>query len=222
MERRLRLVAVLGHILLAGVQAQAEDAPSGLCMNAAEAAERAHGIPSGLLRAVGVVESGRAAGGGVAAPWPWVLDVDGKGAFFMTRAAALSGLQSALSSGKASIDVGCFQVNLAQHPNAFRSPDEALDPALNANYAARFLASLRLSSPDWETAVARYHSASAIGISYSASVMTAWTGRPFTEPAGPTPDPHVIHVAFFMRLLRHSRSARTAAASGLPVVITPD
>ena len=221
MERRLRLVAVLCQVLLAGVQAQAEDAPSDLCLNAAEAAERAHGIPAGLLRAVGVVESGRDAGGGVA-PWPWVLDVDGKGAFFTTRAAALSGLKNALSSRIVSIDVGCFQVNLAQHPNAFRSPDEALDPTLNANYAAGFLAALRLSSPDWETAVARYHSASAIGISYSASVMTAWTGRPFTEAAGPTQDPHVIHVAFFTRLLRLSRRARTAAASGLPIVITPD
>lgn len=62
-------------------------------------------------------------------------------------------------SGYPYIDVGCFQVDLAYHPGVFKSLDEAFDPDHNAQAAARILATNRMNAPDWNTAIARYHSA---------------------------------------------------------------
>ena len=41
-----------------------------------------------------------------------------------------------------SIDIGCAQVNLMHHPDAFASLEQAFDPMANADYAARFLKQL--------------------------------------------------------------------------------
>ena len=41
-----------------------------------------------------------------------------------------------------SVDVGCMQISLTYHPDAFSSMDQAFDPASNADYGARFLAQL--------------------------------------------------------------------------------
>ena len=82
------------------------------------------------------------------------------------------------------IDVGCMQVNLHHHPDAFSSLTEAFDPAANARYAARFLNRLRASAGDWETAIGRYHS-STPGISegYRARVLAVWSGTSQRSPA---------------------------------------
>ena len=63
--------------------------------------------------------------------------------------------------GVRSIDVGCMQVNLMHHPDAFASLDEAFDPVANARYAARFLSALFRQTGDWSLATANYHSANA-------------------------------------------------------------
>ena len=51
-------------------------------------------------------------------------------------------------------------MNLHHHPAAFTSLQEAFDPVANAEYAARFLASLHAASrsDDWMEAVGFYHS----------------------------------------------------------------
>jgi hypothetical protein len=52
-----------------------------------------------------------------------------------------------------------MQVDLPMHPGAFRSLDEAFDPVANADYAARYLRSLRDEAHgDWNVAVGLYHS----------------------------------------------------------------
>ena len=58
-----------------------------------------------------------------------------------------------------SIDVGCMQVNLLHHPQAFATLEQAFDPPTNARYAARFLISLFHQTADWPKAGALYHSA---------------------------------------------------------------
>ncbi len=74
-----------------------------------------------------------------------------------------------------SIDVGCMQVNLMYHPNAFASLDEAFDPSANAQYAARFLNALYGASGSWVQATAAYHSETpAIGADYQRRVMARW------------------------------------------------
>ena len=133
--------------------------PQTACQRAIAAAETSHGIPAGFLLAVGRVESGRLnPQNGSVQPWPWTIDINAKGTFFATRSDAISYVETAQQTGIQSIDVGCMQVNLLQHPDAFATLDDAFDPAINANYAARFLVALQHEAGDWVTAAGLYHS----------------------------------------------------------------
>ena len=89
--------------------------------------------------------------------------------------------------GVASIDVGCMQVNLFYHPAAFRSLDEAFDPAPNARYAARFLRSLFGRVGGWAAAAAAYHSFTPeLAAQYAKLIAAVWAGAPVpvVETAG--------------------------------------
>ena len=129
------------------------------CAAAVAAAERSHATPPGLLARIATVESGRVlAGDTQPRPWPWTIDVDGRGLFFDSKAAAVAGVRQAIAAGAHWIDVGCMQVNLQMHPDAFRSLEDAFDPAINADYAAGDLRRLFGETGDWEMAVGLYHS----------------------------------------------------------------
>ncbi len=123
------------------------------------AAEKQYKIPTGLLLAISIVETGRPdQRTGEKKAWPWSVNANGQGLFFNDRTSAVAWVQQAQKSGIASIDIGCMQVNLAAHPTAFRTINDGLDPAINADYAARFLLSLYQQSADWREAVGAYHS----------------------------------------------------------------
>jgi hypothetical protein len=136
-------------------------ASGGMCRPALVAAEARHGIPSGLLQAIGVVESGRRdEATGTRQPWPWTINAEGEPHLFDTKVQAVEWVRQAQARGMRSIDIGCAQVNLMHHPTAFASLEEAFDPASNADYAARFLKELRNTAAggDWMTAAGYYHS----------------------------------------------------------------
>jgi hypothetical protein len=165
------------------------------CRQAIAAAERTHALPPGLLGAIARVESGRRdPGSGAVDPWPWTADVDGAGSFFDSKAAAVAAVRQAQARGIRSIDVGCMQVNLLQHPDAFPSLEAAFDPATNVAYAVRFLQGLHGQTGDWAKAAAMYHSATPlIGAEYERKVLAAWSEEqrlasipPSSSPA-PTP-----------------------------------
>lgn len=122
------------------------------------AAERRYGIPTGLLLAIAIVETGRPDKRGQRQPWPWTVNAAGQGQFFQDKPAAVKWVLQTQQSGTASIDIGCLQVNLAAHPTAFRSVGDGFDPATNADYAGRFLISLYQETRDWRIAVGEYHS----------------------------------------------------------------
>ncbi len=124
------------------------------------AAEVKYGLPAGLLGTIAKVESGRPVSGMAdVRAWPWTIDADGQGLFLDSKAAAVAWVQQAQAGGRRFIDVGCLQVDLPMHPAAFRSLDEAFDPAANADYAARYLRSLHEEAHgDWNVAVGLYHS----------------------------------------------------------------
>ncbi|MDT7951028.1 MAG: hypothetical protein RQ966_05935 [Acetobacteraceae bacterium] len=146
------------------------------CDVAAAKAEHDWNLPSGILSAVGTVESGRAGPSGNA-PWPWTINAAGRGTFHGTKEEAVATVLAIMTRGYPYIDVGCFQVDLAYHPGVFRSLDEAFDPDHNAQAAARILLTQRIGSPDWGTAVARYHSATpALGNAYLERVRRALPG----------------------------------------------
>ncbi|WP_162630869.1 MULTISPECIES: transglycosylase SLT domain-containing protein [Meridianimarinicoccus] len=161
MQRTGRWIGLIAALWVAagwpgGAWAARGDAGA-LCEAAARRASAASGVPLPVLLAVALSESGRKTGGRFA-PWPWVLNVEGAGAFFDTRDAALAAAQQAIASGRDSTDLGCFQVNFRWHGDAFASLSEMIDPDRNAAYAARFLRELYAESGDWITAVGHYHS----------------------------------------------------------------
>lgn len=150
--------------------------PGLLCRQAIAAAEQRYGIPDHLLAAIGRVESGRRdQETGLWHPWPWTIDAEGEGQFFATKAEAIAAVRSLQARGIRSIDVGCMQVNLAHHPDAFASLDQAFDPASNADYAARFLATLYQQTHSWTQAAAFYHSVTPeLAAEYQGKVLAVW------------------------------------------------
>ncbi|HLN23209.1 MAG TPA: lytic transglycosylase domain-containing protein [Patescibacteria group bacterium] len=156
-----------------------DDAAGFACASHFPAAERAQGIPSGLLSSIAQVESGVN---------PWAINAEGEGHIFATKAEAIAEVRRLQASGVRSIDVGCMQINLKYHPTAFASLDEAFDPAHNVAYAARFLHDLQETSESWDDAVARYHSGDQVlGGDYRQKVMAAWSGGPLPVGVGGGP-----------------------------------
>jgi hypothetical protein len=155
----LGLLAMLPSTLRAAEPGWTEQ-QSALCTAALAAAEQRHGTLPGLLAAVAKAESGRPIPPlpGLQ-PWPWAVNADGGAYYFDSKPAAVAWVRAALGRGVRQIDVGCTQINLQSHPNAFRSLDDAFDPASNADYAGRFLGRLHDDAgSNWYVATGWYHS----------------------------------------------------------------
>lgn len=152
---------------------------SSVCRNAALAAERRHNIPSGLLAAVARVESGRAkAAGQDVSAWPWTIHSQGRGRYHDTKAGAIASVLDLKAEGVRNIDVGCMQVNLRYHPEAFDNLEEAFDPDVNAEYAATFVKKLFAETRSWSRAISFYHSRTPKrATAYRKRVMAAWSGE---------------------------------------------
>lgn len=150
--------------------------PTQLCRAAIATAEREASLPPGLLQAIGRVESGRTDPvTGEFGPWPWAINAEGRGHFFPDRAAAIAAVESLRARGVRVVDVGCLQVNLHFHPQAFPDLHTAFEPLANARYAARFLTDLQSRAPDWLQAAGHYHSHTPhLAEAYRARVAAAW------------------------------------------------
>ncbi|CAH2601081.1 Lytic transglycosylase domain-containing protein [Rhodovastum atsumiense] len=219
-RRGLRALAWLAALAVfaapsAGRAAGAADAAqAALCTTAVQAAEARHDLPRGLLGTIAKVESGRP----VTAmndirPWPWTINAEGTGLFFDSRAAAVAWAEQALARGVRSLDVGCMQVNLQAHPDAFRSLDEAFDPQTNATYAARFLRRLATEAQgDWNIAAGLYHSHTPeLAASYRDRVAAMGAGI-ISGIGGPEP--------LYQRALRQGTLRLALAGGGVLVVNT--
>ena len=162
--------------------------PGLLCQAAIAGAEQVQGIPTHLLSAIGKAESGRRdEAAGVVRPWPWTINAEGQGYFFDTKAQAVAAVRAMQARGVKSIDVGCMQINLMHHPDAFPSLELAFDPPANAAYAALFLRQLYAQAGDWTKAVGLYHSATPeLSAPYAKKVMALLSEEPqLTVSAGP-------------------------------------
>lgn len=148
------------------------DAQPGLaCRRAIMTAARQAGVPDHLMSAIARIESGRRGPDGQVQPWPWSINAEGVDHIYDTREQAIAAVRALQAQGVRSIDVGCMQVNLLHHPNAFASLELAFDPAANAAYAAGFLMRLFGQTGSWTRATADYHSATPEkGAAYQAKV----------------------------------------------------
>jgi soluble lytic murein transglycosylase-like protein len=127
-------------------------AETNACEREMARAAQKHGVPLGMLYAVGLTETGR--GDSLR---PYALNVDGRAVYDIDREGALRHFHAAQRAGAKLIDVGCMQVNHHFHGRHFASVEEMLDPAKNVDYAARFLVELKAREGSWTKAVARYH-----------------------------------------------------------------
>jgi tetratricopeptide (TPR) repeat protein len=149
------------------------------CLRYLQSYERNMRIPQGLLTAISLVESGRPAGpNNQLTAWPWTINVNGQGKFFDSKEEAIAETRKLLDEGQRSIDVGCMQINLRYHPNAFKTMEDAFDPALNVAYGAQFLKSLHALQGSWAKAVERYHSSDdGRRAEYREKVIAFWNGE---------------------------------------------
>jgi len=140
-------------------QALATADSSHICASAVRQVETSHRVPRMLLHAVSLAESGRWHKDRQASiAWPWTVTARGTGKFYPDRAAAIAAVKRLKAEGVRNIDVGCMQINLMYHADAFDNIEQAFDPLANTVYAATFLKSLRSDAGSWARAVGRYHS----------------------------------------------------------------
>ncbi len=174
MPDMITVLRVAGLLAVAVSAAQADD--STLCRAAISATEASQKIPDAFLSAIARVESGRPdrQTGGLAA-WPWTINAEGVGSFYASKAEAVDAVRALQARGVRSIDVGCLQVNLLNHPEAFGSLEQAFDPGSNASFAGHFLTSLFDRMGSWPLAAAAYHSQTpTIGAAYQRRVLAEW------------------------------------------------
>ena len=146
------LVALTGWMLTA----------TGWCDTAVPAGYRTvaleTGIPPALLYAVALTESARPVGSPAGVrPWPWTLNMAGRGVFFTSRLAAWRALTAWLEQGERSVDVGLMQVSWRYHERRLKTPWQALDPYHNLRVGAGILKACYQTRGDWWMSVGCYH-----------------------------------------------------------------
>jgi hypothetical protein len=128
-----------------------------VCDAAAQHAAAKTGVPLYVLMAITRAETGLSKGG-IIQPWPWTVNMQGRGVWFATKSEALAFVFEHFKTGSRSFDVGCFQINYRWHGASFVSIEDMFDPSSNAIYAALFLKSLHSESGDWTVAAGAFHS----------------------------------------------------------------
>lgn len=91
------------------------DAQNQLCAKYIAHYQKTENIPSHLLTAISLVESGRwDSNKKQKFAWPWTVMAEGKGVFLPTKAEAVAKVKGLQKRGVSNIDVGCMQVNLTR------------------------------------------------------------------------------------------------------------
>lgn len=126
----------------------AQPAWADVCLEWAAKAERLFDIPSPLLQAIVLTESGDN---------PFALNIDGRSYFPLSRTEAAALLAEHRAVDRA--DIGCAQISMRYHADFFAgSTAGPFDPQGNLVYAAWLLSDNKRRYGSWAMAVARYHS----------------------------------------------------------------
>ena len=159
-----------------------------LCLKEAVRLEKRNRIKTNLLSAISLVESGRYSKQyptGIS--WPWTVTAEGKGQFYPSKNEAINAVRKLQKEGVENIDVGCMQINLKYHPDAFDSLEDAFDPAKNVTYAAEFLKRNYQETKSWGEAATRYHSKNVRkAFKYEDKLLDTWNRlTKYGNPAAP-------------------------------------
>jgi hypothetical protein len=138
--------------LFAGRPGNSAVPPDGRCSTYLPAAERFYQIPTGLLTAIALTESGRGR-----EPDPWALNIGGQAQFADSYESAARLLRDRRGAPRLDAAVGCMQIYMRYHLSTMASPEWALRPRNNVWYAAGFLRRLFDQYGDWRSAAAHYN-----------------------------------------------------------------
>ena len=155
--RLIRAALVVSLAITSPLGASTYPDPQQVCDQVAQRAAQKTGVPLSVLQAITRTETGRKKDG-IFGPWPWTVNMEGKGVWFDTLDEARAYVFRHFKRGARSFDVGCFQINYKWHHQAFSSIDEMFDPMANATYAAEFLKDLYAEHGSWTDAAGAYHS----------------------------------------------------------------
>lgn len=149
----LSLGCVFPSLVVAKASPSLQDIPPAYRKIAAEAR-----IPAEALYSLALTESSRRLPVGER-PWPWTINVAGKGYRYETREEAWQALlQFVRKAPLKRIDVGIAQVNLGWNGHLFPSFYDAFDPYINLRVASRILRACYDSNPgSWIKAAGCYH-----------------------------------------------------------------
>ena len=146
------------------------------CNNYFDHFELKYQIPKHLLRSISIIETGRwNHNSQMFFPWPWSINHAGKSYYFSNKKEAILKVKELLESGFTNIDIGCMQINLHHHPDAFLDLNQAFEPKDNIEYAAIFLIQHYQQSQNWQQAIAFYHSQTQAGKLYANKVLKTWS-----------------------------------------------
>lgn len=222
----VRAAAIVGTSIHLDPAGAAPSAPTSaaipdaaLCAQAISAAATRTGVPADLLHAIARVESGRRG-----APWPWALNVEGKGTWYDSREDLEAQIRRLQAAGKTSFDIGCFQINTRWHAAGFETLATMADPLANAHYAADFLSRLFTEFGSWEAATGAFHSRTpALAEAYLARVasqrtLTNTEGAPAPAVALAPPAHAAVRSATAYPLLHGAGGGKSAPGSIVPTL----
>lgn len=171
---------IAGACLVLGLSVSAAQATQDMsCDEAASLVENSLDIPQGLLVAIARVESDNQ---------PFAVNVNGLTVSFSRQDLAVDAVKTMLRShafgSRPHVDIGCFQINLGWHSDAFPSIEVGFDPVTNGLAAGLFLREIHAKTGNWHEAVARYHTASQAGARYAEAVFRKYEGRSGQKATG--------------------------------------
>lgn len=117
--------------------------------------EELYKVPPFLAYAVAHQESGRVVNRRFS-PWPWTINVEGKGSYFDTREEAIRAAKSALAQGK-SFGGGYMQQEWRWQKHRYQQPEDVFDPDINVRTGVQILREWYDQTGSWVEAIARYH-----------------------------------------------------------------
>lgn len=179
--------------------------------------EREYNVPANLLKAVSITESGYYhKESQKVIPWPWAVNSQGKGYYFKSKQEAIAAVRKMIKNGLSSIDVGCMQINLKFHPDAFANLEQAFDPRTNIAYAGKFLQNNFKRLHSWKGAVAAYHSETPqYGKPYAKKVLATWIKQDKDTTIYPN-NQYAANQSFQLASERSLGAARSSLLSNSP------
>jgi len=135
------------------------------------------GVPYQLFYSIALQESGRKFKSDKI-PWPWTLNICGKGIYLDTKKEAVHFLGLAIEAG-CSVDVGLFQIHWQTHYKKFTSYSQALEPLINMRVGVKILKNQYRKNQNWLIATGKYHSPNnqMLASKYRKAVMKIYNRR---------------------------------------------